>query len=920
MVASLLLLSALAIGPAQEFTRQYPASQALSAPGGERLVHASGFAFATGTTRPEDAAAAFLALHGPAFGVTPRQALVVKGAPPAGRTGAVRLGRTVGGLPVFGGDLILGVDAQGQIFLVNAADVPPVLSGRHALGEAVASAAALSAFRGGVAGPGRPAVAAGWRAVGAALRAVYRVEFTAEVPPGDWRVDVDGETGAALFRQDLRYRAAAPGTVFEVSPTETAASACPLVGTAHSLCAPTVAVTFPNLATGGDLSGSQATVYDCRGANAPTSAGSVPGPCSPVSALSGGFGFPVDTSYASTTDDFAAAMAYYHLDKHVSFFKGLDPTLPPADATPNGSSRALRGSLPGLVNAYQNGAPMNNAFFSGLLDAMVFGQGQNADFAYDATVIYHEFTHGAVFAWGDFNPDIDALGGLAEPRAVNEGTADAMASAATGRSLIGSFIGARQSPPEPSLRDLDDAVASRTCPGDGTLVNQFGTTTPMFINGLDGEVHDDGQIWGSFYWEVAQGLEAAGLKGCGGSCKAAPAIQYQALQLAAGTSPTFATYWQTMKAAAGALFPPLSGAADYVDCVARRRKLDQCDRTVQVYARELKAQYVDQRYSPFQVVIAASGSTAFAICSVKGTTTTAYGRTAGPVQLSGIDPTTGNATITSDWSSPSFTQLCTAGWTIFNLPNGGTWHLLLDSPTAWPDAPDLYAINVSPTATTSRPAPQSPPTCVPPFIRVAPTGGSTPPKGSLTFTASGGSGTGYAWSIDPNASGGSITQAGVYTAGPTGSGAATVTDTVRVADSLGNTAFAVVSVSQGVSVQPAAVTVPPKGTAHFTAFGGSGAGFTWSLQANPSGGSIDAATGDYTAGSTAEVTDVVQASDSLGNVATASVAVALTPPSEPKSGCGCGSGGEALPLLALGLALPLRRRRGAPRPPVVRNP
>jgi Zn-dependent metalloprotease len=917
MLASLFLLSALAIGPGQEFARHYPGSQTLAAPNGERLVHASGFAFASGARRPEEAAAAFLSLHGAAFGVTPRQALVVKGAPLAGRAGAVRLGRTIEGLPVFGGDLVLGLDAQAQVFLVNAADVPQAVSGRHALGEEVARAAALSSFRGGVRGAGPLAVAAGWRASGPVARAVYRVDFVAEEPPGDWRVFVDAETGAALFREDLRYRASAPGRAFEVSPTEMAASACPLSGAGHSLCASPAAVILPNLSTGADLSGAQASVYDCNGADHPASPSAVPGPCSPVAAASGAFDFAVDSSFLSATDDFAAAMAYYHLDRHVSFLKGLDPTLPPADATPNGSSRALRGSLPGLVNAYRAGAPMDNAFFSGLLDAMVFGQGTIADFAYDATVVYHELTHGAVFAWGGFNPDIDALGGLAEPRAVNEGTADALAAAETGRSLIASFIAARQVPAKPSLRDLGDPSASRTCQGDGTLVNQFGTTTPIFSNGLDGEVHDDGEIWGGFYWEVHQGLKVAGLKGCDGGCDAAPALQYQALQLAAGTSPTFATYWQTLKSAAAALFPSQSGAAEYVDCVARRRKLDECNRTVAVYAGEMKAQYVDQRYSPFQVVLTATAAAQFAICSARGTTTTVYARDGSPVQLSGIDPATGNATITADWSSSSLAQLCSAGWSIFTLPRAGSWHLLIDSPSAWPDAPDLYGISVSPYASASRPAPQAPPTCIPPFLAVAPTQASTPPRGSLAFTAGGGSGAGYHWSIEPNASGGSVTAAGVYTAGPTGSGASgAVTDYLRVTDSLGNGSFSVVTVTQGVAIDPATASAAPKGLLHFTAYGGSGTGFAWSLQANPSGGSIDAATGDYAAGSTADVTDVVRVSDSLGNVATASVAVAVTPPSEPKSGCGCGSGGEPIPRQALGRAALLGRwSKAAPRPP-----
>ena len=482
MLCSLVLLSALAVNPASEFTSHFPRSSTLAEPGGQRLVHASGFLFDSGERRPENTAAAFLHLYGSLFGTTPRQALVIKGAPAPGQVGAVRFERTIAGLPVFGGDLVIGVDAHGRVFVVNGADVPPAASGRHTLGEAAARSVAVSSFADGVRGMGPVSIAKGWRVFGPEVRAVYRVDFVAEQPSGDWRAFVDGETGKVLFREDLRYYASAQGSVFEVSPVEAAASICPLSGSIPTFCASPVTVTLPNLTTGADLTGTQTTVYNCYGADAPTSAAGVPGPCALVAAASGAFNFPVDATYRSTLDDFAPAIAYYHLDKHVSFFKGIDPTLPIG-----GSSRALVGSLPALVNAYQGGAPLNNAFFSGLLDAMVFGQGTNADFAYDATVIYHEFTHGVVFAWGNFNPGIDALGALWEPKAVNEGTADSMAVSENGRSEVGSFIGATSTPPTAFLRDMNDPGATRTCQGDGTLVNQFGTTTPIFINGLDGE-------------------------------------------------------------------------------------------------------------------------------------------------------------------------------------------------------------------------------------------------------------------------------------------------------------------------------------------------------------------------------------------------------------------------------------------------
>jgi len=157
-----------------------------------------------------------------------------------------------------------------------------------------------------------------------------------------------------------------------------------------------------------------------------------------------------------------------------------------------------------------------------------------------------------------------------------------------------------------------------------------------------------------------------------------------------------------------------------------------------------------------------------------------------------------------------------------------------------------------------------------PVLSIAPATASVAPRGSATLTASGGSGAGFSWSLLTNLSGGNIVPAtGVYTAGLTGG----VTDVVRVVDSLGNIATRNVTVTAGVTIVPATASVAPLGAQTFSASGGSGAGFAWSLLTNLSGGSIVPATGVYTAGLTGGVTDVVRVVDSLGNIATRNVTV-----------------------------------------------
>ena len=184
-MTTVVLLLAIAIHPADRFLASFAGSSGMRSADGRHLVHASGFLAETGERDPERSARAFLAGFGTAFGGPAEQALMVESAVPAGEAGAVRFRRTVAGLPVFGGDLVVGVDAQGRVLLVNTGPIASKTSGRHAVGEELAQRNAMR-FAVRAAGPAR--VAAGWRSFAGSLRAVYRVEFVAQQPPGDWRV------------------------------------------------------------------------------------------------------------------------------------------------------------------------------------------------------------------------------------------------------------------------------------------------------------------------------------------------------------------------------------------------------------------------------------------------------------------------------------------------------------------------------------------------------------------------------------------------------------------------------------------------------------------------------------------------------------------------------------------------------------
>lgn len=261
-----------------------------------------------------------------------------------------------------------------------------------------------------------------------------------------------------LFREDARLHAVATGRVYDLSPVQQAAGAsCPRgAGGTPAACAATELVPFPNLVSDATLTGSQISVYDCRGGSYPTARGATAG-CAQVEHPSAGpdgstYDFAPDPTGTSTTDGFAAAMAYYQLDRHYTFLKGLDRAL-----------AALLLPVPAFVNAYSGGLPYDNAHYSPSLKGVVLGQGTSADFAYDASVLFHELTHAAVDMRGGFWSGLDSLGALEEPTAVNEGTADSLAVAHTGSSQIGPYV-ASSWLAQPYPRDVD---GGSTCQGGG---------------------------------------------------------------------------------------------------------------------------------------------------------------------------------------------------------------------------------------------------------------------------------------------------------------------------------------------------------------------------------------------------------------------------------------------------------------------
>ncbi len=158
-------------------------------------------------------------------------------------------------------------------------------------------------------------------------------------------------------------------------------------------------------------------------------------------------------------------------------------------------------------------------------------------------------------------------------------------------------------------------------------------------------------------------------------------------------------------------------------------------------------------------------------------------------------------------------------------------------------------------------------------LAISPASAMVAPNGTQSFTASGGSGMGYAWTLPVAPSGGNIDNSGNYTAGNTPN----VTDQVQVTDSALNTATAIVTVGGGVTITPSSAILSPGEMQMFTASGGKSP-YTWVILVAASGMTASVTgNGLYTAGASIGM-DTVQVTDSIGNKGTVVIdVVAMVP-------------------------------------------
>jgi hypothetical protein len=167
-----------------------------------------------------------------------------------------------------------------------------------------------------------------------------------------------------------------------------------------------------------------------------------------------------------------------------------------------------------------------------------------------------------------------------------------------------------------------------------------------------------------------------------------------------------------------------------------------------------------------------------------------------------------------------------------------------------------------------------------------PAGNVGVPYPATTFAASGGSGTGYTWSVSGQPSGLSMSTAGVLSGTPTAAGTFSVA--VKVTDSAGKTASATFSLTVSASLAitgPASLPAGIVGVSYpattIAASGGSGV-YTWTAAGLPSGLTIGATTGTITGtpGPNTAGTDSVTVTviDSASHMASMNYSLTVIPP------------------------------------------
>jgi Zn-dependent metalloprotease len=299
----------------------------------------------------------------------------------------------------------------------------------------------------------RRATLAVWAPDTATAQLVWQLDAMTAQPFGLWRALLDARSGRLIWGRSAMQTAKA--RVYTINPTAGTLVEATLLGLSKEET---------------KLVGEHADVQRCS----QVSSTEIDCDRQAVPDGNGNFFFKIDEP--SLKDPFAEVQAYYHVDTYHRWLKDTFGFQRPGQqqirVAVNFATKNYQGQLTGYPNA----------FFGDLWGdgqgALVLGQDAR-DYAYDAGVIDHEFSHSVIDQLAGLDPIIDSEGFNLMPLGLNEGFADLLSSIFLRDPVIGEYIGGASGT---GLRTL---LGMATCP-----------------DGLSGESHSDGLIWGRANWAI----------------------------------------------------------------------------------------------------------------------------------------------------------------------------------------------------------------------------------------------------------------------------------------------------------------------------------------------------------------------------------------------------------------------------------
>lgn len=199
------------------------------------------------------------------------------------------------------------------------------------------------------------------------------------------------------------------------------------------------------------------------------------------------------------------------------------------------------------------------------VDTLMIYQGDKADFAYDAPVLWHEFGHGVIYSTANFAHvlQFDGRSTLDVAGALHEGLADYFAAAFGQNAKVGAYVGPRTGERD-AIRDIEEDLV---CP-----------------DSLWGESHQDGRFFSGALWD-ARKLFMGSDQG-----RTFDAAFFAAL-VSLTPNATFDAAAEAIVDQVAAAFPGITDAREQIESLFRARGALACSKVVDVTDQPAPREY-----------------------------------------------------------------------------------------------------------------------------------------------------------------------------------------------------------------------------------------------------------------------------------------------------------------------------------------